>query len=220
VIESKDNWNYTRSILFGWAIPFYHTGARFSYPLLSNLTATLHVLNGWNTVADANSFKTLGFTLNYALLPTTSIILNGISGVEQTAPIYGKRSVVDVILTHQLTESISLAINADYGQERVAAGLATWKGAALYGKYILDEKSAVAVRGELYNDAGNIGPTSTGAAQKLSEITGTYEYKPLENLLLRGEIRNDMSTVSFFDGKTAGAKKSQLTLTIGAVITF
>ncbi len=26
VIESQDNWNYTRSILFGYAIPFYHTG--------------------------------------------------------------------------------------------------------------------------------------------------------------------------------------------------
>src|SRR5437773_172971 len=28
VIESKDNWNYTRSIQFGFAIPFYHTGVR------------------------------------------------------------------------------------------------------------------------------------------------------------------------------------------------
>ena len=28
VIESQDNWNYTRSILFGYAIPFYHVGVR------------------------------------------------------------------------------------------------------------------------------------------------------------------------------------------------
>ena len=28
VIESQDNWNYTRSILFGYAIPFYHVGLR------------------------------------------------------------------------------------------------------------------------------------------------------------------------------------------------
>ena len=28
VIESQDNWNYTRSMLFGYAIPFYHTGVR------------------------------------------------------------------------------------------------------------------------------------------------------------------------------------------------
>ena len=26
VIETKDNWNYSRSILFSWAIPYYHFG--------------------------------------------------------------------------------------------------------------------------------------------------------------------------------------------------
>ena len=26
VIEAKDNWNYSRGILFGYAIPFYHVG--------------------------------------------------------------------------------------------------------------------------------------------------------------------------------------------------
>ena len=31
VIESQDNWNYTRSILFGYAIPFNHTGVRATY---------------------------------------------------------------------------------------------------------------------------------------------------------------------------------------------
>ena len=28
VIESQDDWNYSRSILFGYAIPFYHAGMR------------------------------------------------------------------------------------------------------------------------------------------------------------------------------------------------
>ncbi len=32
VIESQDNWNYTRSTLFGYAIPFYHTGLRATVP--------------------------------------------------------------------------------------------------------------------------------------------------------------------------------------------
>jgi len=30
VIESKDNWNYSRGLLFNYAIPFYHFGARAS----------------------------------------------------------------------------------------------------------------------------------------------------------------------------------------------
>ncbi len=32
VIESQDNWNYSRSVLFGYAIPFYHTGLRATAP--------------------------------------------------------------------------------------------------------------------------------------------------------------------------------------------
>ena len=28
MIEAKDNWNYSRSLLFALAIPFYHVGVR------------------------------------------------------------------------------------------------------------------------------------------------------------------------------------------------
>lgn len=218
VIESKDNWNYSRSILFGYAIPFYHTGARFSYPFLSNLSATVSVLNGWNLVTDNNTFKTLGFTVNYALLPTTNVILNAISGVEAAAPVYGKRSVYDLIISHQLTDDLSLAVNADYGQERLAAGLATWKGGAVYAKYIVDPVSAISLRFEMYNDAG--GGFTTLTAQKLSEITATYEFKPMDNLILRGEVRNDMSDVSYFDNTKPAGSKTQTTLLAGAIVTF
>ena len=221
VIESKDNWNYSRSILFGWAIPFYHTGARLSYPILSNLTATASILNGWNSISDINKFKTLGLMVNYGILPSTSIILCGTSGVEAAEPaIVGKRNVYNVIVTHTLTDNLSLALDFDYGEERVAAGLATWKGEALYAKYTLGPTSAVAIRYEMYNDAGNGGPLSTGALQKLSEFTGTYEYKPWDNLIVRAEVRDDMSDVTYFDSYTPAKEKSQLTLTLGAIVTF
>jgi hypothetical protein len=221
VIESKDNWNYSRSILFGWAIPFYHTGARLSYPVLSNLTATVSILNGWNTVTDNNTSKTLGLMVNYAVFSSTSITLCGISGVEQTEPsISGKRNVLNLILTQSVSDNLSLAVDADYGEERMQAGLATWKGGAVYGKYILNQKSAVALRYEIYNDGSNFSPLSTGAS-KLSEMTATYEYKPYDNLIVRGEARNDMSDKAFFDGKsTPGTEKSQLTLTLGAIVLF
>ncbi len=38
VIESQDNWNYTRSILFGYAIPFYHLGVRATLPVNDKLS--------------------------------------------------------------------------------------------------------------------------------------------------------------------------------------
>ena len=48
VIESKDNWNYSRSFMFAYAIPYYHTGVRASYTFSSTFSAAVHFVNGWN----------------------------------------------------------------------------------------------------------------------------------------------------------------------------
>ena len=55
VIESKDNWNYSRDFLFTRAIPFYHFGARAKYTFNDKYSATGYVLNGWNNIVDSNS---------------------------------------------------------------------------------------------------------------------------------------------------------------------
>ena len=36
VIESKDNWNYSRGLLFQFAIPYFHTGVRVTGPINDN----------------------------------------------------------------------------------------------------------------------------------------------------------------------------------------
>ena len=39
VIETNSNWNYSRSLLFSWAIPYYHFGLRTSMPVHKHFTA-------------------------------------------------------------------------------------------------------------------------------------------------------------------------------------
>ena len=58
VIESQDNWNYTRSILFGYAIPFYHVGVRATLAASDKVTLTGFLLNGWNNSSELNGDKT------------------------------------------------------------------------------------------------------------------------------------------------------------------
>jgi hypothetical protein len=226
VIESKDNANYSRSLLFAWAVPYYHTGARLGYTFSSSLAATLHIVNGWNSVIDNNASKSFGITLNYAPLPTTDLILNLIGGHENLTPIeYGSRNVADFILTHQLAEAFSLGLNADYGEAHTYLGTMVWKGAALYGRYSITDKTALAVRGEIFDDpqgyAMGVGPKSD-----VKEVTGTYEYKFANALLLRGELRYDFSNVPAFDTKATpgsngiGTETSQFTFLVGAVVTF
>jgi hypothetical protein len=222
VIESKDNWNYSRSLLFAWAVPYYHTGIRLTYPVASNFTATVHVVNGWNSVTDNNDFKSVGLTLNYTPMSSTNFILNTMDGVEQSdLVIAGKKKVFDFIAIHQLTESFSLAVNVDYGDERTFSGLAIWKGAAIYGRYSVDSKSAVAIRGEIFDDPMGYA-TGTGTPKlDVKEITGTVEYKFADALLMRGEARYDFSNASLFDNKTiVNSKNTQTTILVGIVSSF
>jgi hypothetical protein len=222
VIESKDNWNYSRSLLFSWAIPYFHVGARASYPVTPELTLMAHVVNGWNNVVDNNGSKTVGATVNYAVLPTTSLILNWIGGHEQPAgpDDVGSKDVFDFTVTHQLTDDLALALNADYGQEKLASGTPLWKGAALYARYALDAASAIALRAEVFSDPDGYA-LGTGIPQYMKEVTATYEYKFTDALLVRGELRNDFSTVKIFDnGLKSNADKNQLTFLVGLVAIF
>ena len=62
VIETHSNWNYSRSLLFAYAIPYYHFGVRATQPIGKHFSAGVQLMNGWNNVEDNNSGKTAGFT--------------------------------------------------------------------------------------------------------------------------------------------------------------
>ena len=226
VIESKDNANYSRSLLFAWAIPYYHTGIRVGYTFSSTFVATLHIVNGWNSVIDNNESKSFGLMLNYTPVSSTNIILNLMAGHENLTSIeYGARNVADFIVNHHLSDALSLGLNVDYGEAQTYGGLMLWKGVAVYGRYAITNDKAIAVRGEIFDDpqgyALGLGPKSD-----VKEITGTYEYKFADALLLRGELRYDLSNVPAFDMKATatsagiGTETTQLTFLIGAVVTF
>jgi hypothetical protein len=225
VIESKDNWNYSRSLLFAWAIPYFHVGLRVNYPVLSNVTLSGHLCNGWNTIADNNTEKTFGATLN--IMPTSSltIIQNWIGGREQLSDGSGvKRNVFDLILIYQLTDALALALNADYGEDRGGAGVMLWKGIAAYGRYSFNEQSAIVIRGEVFSDPNGYamsGFVLGGIAQEVKAVTATYERKFLDALLLRLEYRHDWSNKKFFDKQDQpNSIDYQDTILFGAVVMF
>ncbi len=223
VIESNGNWNYSRSYLFAFAIPYYHMGMRLTYPASSTFTVALHLVNSWNTVIDNNHSKSVGLALTYTPTSSTSIILSGMSGFEQPFGFpYGKKDVGEIIISQGVGDNLSLAVDADYGQERVGGFLNTWKGVALYGKYQLDPKSDLAIRGEVYYDP--FGYTTGAAFSKATfkEVTLTYEYHPWDPLMLRVEARDDFANGNSYVSASTPftSRSSQPTLTVGVVTTF
>jgi Putative beta-barrel porin-2, OmpL-like. bbp2 len=55
VIESNANWNYSRGLLFDYAIPFFHFGASAKYAFNSKFAVTGYMVNGWNNTIINNA---------------------------------------------------------------------------------------------------------------------------------------------------------------------
>jgi hypothetical protein len=53
VTESPADFNFTRSILFGYAIPFTHTGVRLKMETAGGTTFSLGVNNGWDVFRES-----------------------------------------------------------------------------------------------------------------------------------------------------------------------
>ena len=83
VIESKDNFNYSRGLLFALAIPYYHAGVRVGYSFNDKVSLTGYLVNGWNDVKDNNKDKTVGASLTVKPNGKTTVIANYLVGNEQ-----------------------------------------------------------------------------------------------------------------------------------------
>lgn len=228
VIESKDNWNYSRSLLFSWAIPYYHFGARTSLPISKTETVGLQVVNGWNNLSKTNGGVTLGLTSAY-VKPKYTWNLNYYTGPENTSTQKGYRNLIDTTLLLTPNAKFNAYLNYDYGQNRdgitsTGSGdklLNHWQGGAIAVHEQVNATSAFAGRFEYFSDRDHNGATTgTGTTQDIREFTGTYEYKWIEGLLARVEYRRDWSTIPFFHKGDTGLVDAQSTLTVGFVAFF
>jgi hypothetical protein len=224
VIETKDNWNYSRSLLFSWAIPYYHFGARTSLPVSKAETVGVQVVNGWNNVTKTNGGVTIGLTSAY-VKPKYTWYLNYYTGPENTSTQKGYRNLIDTTVLLTLTPKFSTYLNYDYGQNRdgitsTGSGdklLNHWQGGAIAAREQVTATSALVGRFEYFSDRNGF---ETTAAQAVKEFTGTYEYKWAAGLLARAEYRRDWSTVAFFHKGDHGLVDAQSTLTVGFVAFF
>jgi hypothetical protein len=218
VIETNSNWNYSRSLLFAWAIPYYHMGLRATMPVTKNFTAGVQLVNGWNDVKDNNSGKTVGLVANYAWKKATWSN-NYYSGPEKTDTNKGFRQLYDTTLLVNPTEKFSAYFNFDYGVDKnIGAGRATWTGFAVAARYQLTPRFAIAPRAEIFDDKDGF---STGVAQNVKEVTLTGEMKLRDGLFTRLEFRHDASDKPFFNRATGDPmSKNQNTITIGLIAFF
>ena len=121
VIRRTGNFNVSRSILFGFAIPFTHTGIMATYPVAEWFSVTLGVVNGWDNTDDNNNDKSVHGMVTVTPLKDLTVTIGGTWGAE--ARFAGddangpKRGLLDIIATYKPIPPLTLTLNYDYGEQ-------------------------------------------------------------------------------------------------------
>lgn len=225
VINPTGNQLYSHSYLFGYAIPFTHTGVLATYEATDKLTVNAGVTRGWDTTLEDNN-GTLDFLggVAYTLSDATTVIVNLVTGPDQPGDNGNWRSVVDLVVTHKLADDLSITLNGDYGYEvnsvaTVSGSDAQWFGVAGYISKTLSDHLTLNGRAEYFNDQD--GARIGGTATSWYEATLGLAVKPLahdqigKNLVIRPEVRFDYAEDPVFDGDY-----NQFTFGIDAYFTF
>jgi hypothetical protein len=224
VIKRRDNSNFSSSILFGFAIPFTHTGIRATYKPVDTLTLILGANEGWDTIESKNGGTTT--ELGWEWVPTKAFSFFGsiYNGKEKifnypttafSASDTGTRNLIDLVFTFNVSDALSLVLNYDIGSQENApllsgkTGAATWGGWAGYANYTINDSWRTSLRVESFNDSdgyrSTVEPGKT-EGPTWSERTITVAYMGIKNLELRGELRADSADQKIFVDDSSSPK--------------
>ena len=209
------NYNITNSILFGFAIPFTHTGIMGSYAFNDQLSMSLGLVNGWDNVVDNNDGKSVHGMFSYAPNPMFSVALSGTYGPEQsthqvtdnlgnTLTVHAARSkrlMLTPLITVKPTDGLTLIIDYNYGNESDAVArndllrTAQWQGVAGYVIYNMTDALSTTLRAEVFADMDGVrtNPGAPGQQATYWELTPTVSYRVADGLFWRNEYRHDES---------------------------
>jgi hypothetical protein len=223
VVETTLNWNYSHSILFAWAVPYYHFGIRSSTPVTSTWTAGVQVVKGWNNVNLSDGGATVGLT-SAITKPKYTWSANLYTGPANVDAEKNYKNLIDTTLLLTPTSKFSAYINYDFAHqnstpladERETTSL-HYQGIAFAARQQVSANGAVAARYEYFADGQGL---STGFNQNLQELTCTYEHTLRAGLLTRAEFRHDWSDVNFFHEGNTELVKAQTTATVGLIAFF
>lgn len=199
VIEALDNPNFSRSLLFNYAIPFTHTGIVIGYPITEQLNINLHIVNGWDNTEDNNKSKTFGLNATYSPSESFSLTTNLMYGPEKNNNNSDNRFLIDIVTTFKPSKNLSFILNGDYGNEKASdinGKDADWKGFSGIVKYDFSDNFSLAIRGEYFKDTDGV---RTGVSQEVKEFTITPEFRLKSGIVIRPEYRHDWSTKKVFN---------------------
>ncbi|HTL29595.1 MAG TPA: porin [Tepidisphaeraceae bacterium] len=215
---------YSHSYLFGFAIPFTHTGVMAFYNINDRVSVMGGISRGWEqSLKDNNEMIDFLGQLAWKTSDKLTLTLGTVIGPEATDNNSDYRSVVDLILSYAATDKLSFALNGDYGYESDAAADgsdAQWYGVAGYAGYKITDMMTLQGRLEWFSDPDG----ARGLDTNVYEATVGLNIKPFPNakyvsgLIFRPEIRYDYSEDAIFGDD--GGDHNQVTLGGDVILNF
>ncbi|MSR77331.1 MAG: porin [Candidatus Omnitrophica bacterium] len=206
VIEAPDNWNISRSYMFGLAIPFTHTGVRTQAKVMNFFDVYLGLNNGWDLAVDNNAYKTVETGIGYQPINGLTMMHAFYLGNENGGPGARSRWLLSNTASYAVTDKLTVAADVQVANQEKAIAQnispqindydAQWWGVAGYAKYKLTDKLNMAYRAEFFRDESLLRSAAAGGdpiGDSMFEQTLTAEYRLTSNLLARAEFRHDMA---------------------------
>lgn len=212
VTHAQDNFNYSRSVTYGYALPFWHIGAKANMSHLDGKLNTMVALyNGWSVDSfDNNSGKTFGASVNGTPKEGLSLFYNFIIGPEANNSQKKIRTTHDFNATWEIVKAFTVAGDLVLGKDREAGVDQTWTAYEILAKFKPLDYFWVAPRFEQFDDAHGI---MTGTVQKLTTFTLTATMDWGSGFETRAEYRYDKSNQNAFtDGGVATDKQNTVSL--------
>jgi len=218
VIEAKDNWLYSRSLVFTLE-PLTHTGLRVTVPVNDALSVILGANNGWDAVSTTFAGKTGQISLAYSGPNSTTLAANAYIGENPTLWSGAQNTTAQVrtfldFVAGTSVGPLGLLANFDYATENGNP----WFGGSLEARYsFTGDVARITVRGEYVKDS-NGARYGTLTDTEVYEGTVGLSYPVGANSELRLEGRYDHSSVNIFSNGTP--TDGQLTGTLAALAWF
>ncbi|HEX4933148.1 MAG TPA: porin, partial [Gemmatimonadaceae bacterium] len=187
---SRDNLTYTRSLIADFS-PYYQSGVKLTWQASSSVTAQLHVVNGWQTISESNSDKSIGGRIDWVASPRVTVSAYNLIGnelpdsVERRVRVFHGTSV-------KVTPNarVTLQGTLDYGWQALGDGTGRWYGFALVGRMQLTGSAALVGRVERYEDPKQvIVATGSGTSFRAGGGSIGLDVTPAPRLLWRTELR-------------------------------
>ncbi len=250
VIESPSDLNISRSILFGYAVPFTHTGARLTFAATPTLSIIVGANRGWDTTRELsttdlakegapagsadNGSLTGEFGLAYNPSSVIGLTVQGYDGKQEDGPYAGcvqgsacTRSLIDAVGTWHVNSALTAIVNVDSGQQTTTynpsftSGIGTVTWKGIAGYLSYALPGNVTATARYESFSDPEGyRLGTGFGYTWNEGTFTVAYAPGARVTFRGEYRVDSATAPIFSFTGPKAPASLGTVDFEAIVHY